>query len=135
MKSLIVEDEYTQQVIMQMLLEPYGETRVVANGRQAVEEFVRSQDADAVYDLICLDIMMPEMDGHETLKEIRRLEAVKNATPRTKTMVIMTSILKDAENVWKAYEEKCEFYMTKPIDQDEFDRFMRVLGFAKQDER
>ena len=77
MKSLIVEDDFSSRFLLQGLLEPYGDCHVAVNGREAVSAYRMALDAGQPYDLVCLDIMMPEMDGHAALKEIRAMEESK----------------------------------------------------------
>ncbi len=63
MKSLIVEDDFTSRNLMQIYLADMGPCHVAVNGREAVEAVTESLNEQKPYDVICLDIMMPEMDG------------------------------------------------------------------------
>ena len=74
MKALIVEDDFTSRLLLQGLLQPFGVCHVCINGKEAVEAFKIALDQKEPYDLVCLDIMMPEMDGQTALKEIRAIE-------------------------------------------------------------
>ena len=74
MKILIVEDDFTCRMMMQRLLEPYGKCDVVINGKEAVEAFIIGIVEGKPYDLILLDIMMPEMDGQEVVKRSEKLK-------------------------------------------------------------
>ena len=79
MKTLIVEDDFTSRLLLQELLKGYGPAHVAVNGKEAVEAARMAMDAGEPYDLICLDIMMPEMDGHGALKEIRAQEEARGS--------------------------------------------------------
>lgn len=74
MKSLIVEDDFTTRLLMQKFLAPYGESHVAINGEEAIAVFTNAINSGDPYQLICLDIMMPEMNGHVVLQEIRAIE-------------------------------------------------------------
>ena len=74
MRTLIVEDDFTSRLLLQTYLSRYGECHVAINGKEAVEAFRMSKQNGSKYDLICMDIMMPEMDGQTALREIRALE-------------------------------------------------------------
>ena len=50
-----------------------GECDLVNNGSEAIKAFIKAIDKGENYDLITLDIVMPEMDGHEVLKRIRKI--------------------------------------------------------------
>ena len=67
MKTLIAEDDFTSSVILQELLRGYGPFHLASNGKDAVAAVAAALAAHEPYDLVCLDIMMPEMDGQEAL--------------------------------------------------------------------
>ena len=74
MKALIVEDDGMSRLLLEHILAPFGECHTAVNGKEALEAFREAQERNTPYSLICLDIMMPEMDGHTTLKAIRELD-------------------------------------------------------------
>ena len=65
MKTLIVEDDFTSRLLLQEILKRFGEIHIAVNGKEAVAAVRSAMDAGVPYDLICLDMMMPEMDGRE----------------------------------------------------------------------
>jgi two-component system chemotaxis response regulator CheY len=115
MKTLVVEDDLTSRIFLQEALTPWGEVHVAVNGREAVVAFARAQALGQPYDLICMDILMPGLDGLAALKEIRRLEEEAGTTSAAK--VLMTSVLGDKGNVMTAFREQCDGYLIKPFDQ------------------
>ncbi len=117
MKSLIVEDDFTSRLLMQKFLAPYGESHVAVNGNEAIEAFTQAINSDEPYQLICLDIMMPEMDGHATLKEIRAFEENKGIMVGDGVKIIMTTAFGDMDNKLTAVKEFCDAYLVKPIDR------------------
>ena len=74
MRTLIVEDDFTSRLLLQTFLSRYGECHIAVNGKEAVAAFRAARESGQWYDLICMDIMMPEMDGQTAVKEIRALE-------------------------------------------------------------
>ncbi len=117
MKTLIVEDDFTCRKIMQRFLAPYGECDIAVDGKEAIVAFKESLENKTPYDLICLDIMMTELDGHGVLKEVRELERKAGITEAKSVKVIMTTALSDSKNYINAYQEKCEGYLVKPIER------------------
>ena len=118
-KILIVEDDPVSQEYLQALLRPYGDCRLAANGREALEAFQNAWHRAQPFELICMDIMMPVMDGQTALKEIRRLENAMGLVAKDRAVVIMTTALEDAHNVDEAlYRGGASSYILKPINAD-----------------
>jgi two-component system chemotaxis response regulator CheY len=114
---LIVEDELTSRELLKVILEPYGTIQTAADGIQALKAFNLALE-NHPYDLICLDIMLPKMDGQQVLKGIRKIEGDKGILGPDAVKIIMISALGDFENVTEAFSAKCTSYITKPIDAD-----------------
>lgn len=117
MKSLIVDDDFFSRRILQTMLAGYGECHVAVDGKEALFAFKQALAEESPYDVICLDIMMPEMTGQEVLKKIREIEASKNIIGNGSAKVIMTTALDDKENIKTAFREQCESYLIKPISK------------------
>jgi two-component system chemotaxis response regulator CheY len=83
------------------------------------------------YDLVCLDIMMPGMDGHAVLSEIRKIEESNGIAVGSTAKVVMTTSLGDAENVLAAFRNQCEAYLVKPIDKAKLLERLRTLGLIQ----
>jgi two-component system chemotaxis response regulator CheY len=72
MKILVVEDDFTSRILLQRYLSSYGDCHIAINGKEAVGAFKDSLKENQPYDLICMDIIMPEMSGQEALKNYTR---------------------------------------------------------------
>lgn len=120
MKTLIVEDDFTSRVFLLQVLVPYGQTHVAVNGKEAIDAFSDAIDNGEPYDLICLDIMMPEMDGQTVLKEMRDIEADMGILTGDGVKIIMTTALKDIRSITSAFREFCDAYLVKPFDKAKF---------------
>ncbi len=129
MRALIAEDDFTSRLLMQKLLAPYGESHVAINGREALEAFKAARLKRRPYDLICLDVMMPEMDGQTVLREIRAIEEGAGTRHERRVKILMTTALKDAKNVMTAFREFCDGYLVKPIDKAKLLKYLAELGF------
>lgn len=130
MKTLIAEDDATSRLLLQELLKPYGAADVALTGREAVAAVEAALASGAPYDLVCLDIMMPEMDGQEALKALRTLEAKHGREGPRAAKVLMTTALRDKGNVLQAFREQCDGYLVKPIDRAMLVRYLGQFQLA-----
>ena len=129
LKILIVEDDFISRNILHHTLSNYGQCDIAVNGKEAVNAFKRALGQSQPYDLICMDIMMPGMDGHEALAQIRALEDELKIEKSAETKVIMTTALNDTKSVSDAiYKGGALSYFVKPIDQEKLYEELRVLG-------
>jgi len=131
MKILIEEDDFTSRKFMLRFLSKYGECDITVDGTEAVEAFAMALDSNEGYDLICLDIMMPGLDGYQALKKIREIEQEKLVPEDKAVKIIMTTALNEGKNVTKAFDLGCTAYAGKPIDQDKFDHVLRKLELIR----
>lgn len=128
-KILIAEDDLASRKFMQKLLKTYGECDVTVDGIEAVDAFLLAWDEGVPYDLICLDIMMPKLDGLKALKIIRDLEKEKKIPEEERVKIVMTTALNDQKSVYEAFEWGCEAFAAKPINQEKLREALEKIGF------
>jgi two-component system chemotaxis response regulator CheY len=131
MKTLIVEDDFASRRMMQLMLASYGECDIAVNGEEALQAFRLAAQEGRRYDLICLDIMMPRLDGHSVLKEIRRMEEADGVRGRSGAKIIMTTALSHAKDIIEAFNEQCEAYLVKPIERQKLLSQIQALGLLE----
>ena len=117
MKCLIVEDDFNARKLLQIYLSDYADCFIAVNGREAVEAVRQALDEAQPYDLICLDMMMPEMNGCEATKTLRD-KGIK--TP----IVALTAYAMKGDDT-KCIEAGCDDYISKPIDREQLLRIVR----------
>lgn len=119
MRCLIVEDDDFGREMLKCLLSEYSESIDTAkNGVDAVQLFELALRDNRPYQLICLDIMMPVMDGQEALKRIRHLEKAASIPRPQAAIIIMTTALDSLQEIEEAiWEGECNDYLVKPIAQ------------------
>lgn len=118
MRILIAEDDFASRKVLLKFLSVYGECDVTVDGMEAIDAYMMALEEDNPYQLVCLDVMMPIMDGYQALKNIRDLEREHNIPEEDMAKVIMTTALNEEKNVKKAFELGCTVYCAKPIDMD-----------------
>ncbi len=131
MKALIVEDDYITSQVMGEIVGEFGRADVAEDGAKGIELFAEAHQDDDPYDVIFLDIMMPEIDGQETLEKIREVEVYNGIKGLDGVKVVMTTALDDFDNIKKAFVNQAEGYVVKPIERDKIVKKLIELGFVE----
>lgn len=127
LKILIAEDDFASRKFLSKFLSTYGECDLVVDGLEAIDAYMLAMREKKPYDLICLDIMMPKIDGVKVLKVIRDLETQNGIIPEGRAKIIMVTALGETDLVKSAFEFGCEAYASKPIDTEKFIEVMKKL--------
>lgn len=136
LKVLIVEDDFISRRILKEILSPYGNCDMAKDGEEAIRAFYLGWEEQAPYDLICMDIMMPEMDGQEALKRIRDMEKEMGIIGSKEVKVIMVSALDDPKNVIEAFHKGgATSYIVKPINKKNLIDEIQKLGLFSDIEK
>lgn len=131
MRILIVEDDFTSRTLLQRMLSEFGPCDVAVNGAEALEAWAAAVKEGNPYRLICLDIMMPEMDGQQVLKAIRASERDLGVKPQDEVRILMTTALDSPREVFEAfYQGGCTGYLVKPIEKKKLTQQLRGLGLV-----
>ncbi|MBQ9365801.1 MAG: response regulator [Schwartzia sp.] len=129
MKILIAEDDRMSRSFLKEFLADYGAVDAATNGMEAIDLFLDAIKEKEPYDLLCLDIMMPKVDGLKVLKVIRELEEQQKIEKHLK--IIMMSALSEVDYVQEAFRLGCDAYAAKPIDTGKVVEAMKNLGLTK----
>ncbi len=128
MRILIIDDDITSRLLLKKLLSGYGDCVLEDNGKAALGTFLKALGEDAPFDLIFLDIVMPEMDGHEFLQAVRQMEGQWAVPPGREVKVIMTTCLNCPKEATKAFfKGLATGYLVKPVDKLTLDGKLREL--------
>lgn len=131
MRILIVDDEFNNRMLLQKLLAPFGSCDVVVDGQEALEAFILAHAEGEPYELICMDIMMPEMDGHQAVRTIRDKEKELGIQPKEESKILMVSALDSPKDVLKAYyHDGCTDYLVKPVTKEKIEEKLREYGLG-----
>jgi two-component system, chemotaxis family, chemotaxis protein CheY len=128
MKCLIVEDDRISSQVLEKMISKYGSYDAVVNGKDAADLFRQAHDSKSPYGLILMDIMMPEVDGLQSVLAIRKTEALLKVPFSQRVMIIMTTALDDPRTIMKAlYESDANSYLVKPIRLQRLEEELRAL--------
>ncbi|MEE1341161.1 MAG: response regulator [Lachnospiraceae bacterium] len=128
MRILVAEDDLASRKFLSKFLSQYGEVDVAIDGVEAVEQFGSQVEAGNFYDLVCLDIMMPKIDGYKALEVMREIEGNFEVPNEKRVKVILTSALNETESTLDIKASGYDGYAIKPIDMDKFTALMQKLG-------
>jgi len=126
MKSLVAEDDATNRKLLQNVLSQYGVCNVASDGREAVSAVRFARENHQSYDLVCMDLRMPQMDGQEAIREIRKQEAAAGVLKPAK--IIVTTVHSKMEDITTALLGRCNAYLVKPIDIAKLRKELKTLG-------
>jgi two-component system chemotaxis response regulator CheY len=131
LRTLLVEDDFFSRILLQTFLSRYGDCHIAVNGREAVDAFRAAMERGEKYDLICMDLMMPEMNGREAVQHIRKLEEERGILSTDGAKIIMTTAASDIKDVIQCFKELCDAYLVKPIDLAQLLSQMKSYGLVQ----
>ncbi|MBW1766587.1 MAG: response regulator [Deltaproteobacteria bacterium] len=131
-KILIVDDEFVSRKTAQKILSQYGECDSAMNGIEALEAFKLAHEEGRPYDLITMDILMPDMDGIEALTRMREWEESKNIQLGKGVKLVMVTATNTSDSVLSSFNEGCEAYLVKPFNKEDLTKAMSELGLKCQ---
>ncbi len=131
MKILITDDNYASRRLLRAFLKDYGECTFATNGQEGVDAFKEACKENEPFQLICMDIMMPEMDGMEALRQIRAAEDELGVAEESAVKIIMTTALDDRKDIIESFNEGCEGYLIKPVEEAQITKVLIQLGLIE----
>lgn len=133
MRALIVDDDFYSRSMLHDMLRPYAGCDIAVNGEEAVFAFKQALESGNPYDLVCLDLVMPEMDGQQALREIRTLEHEHGTHPTLETKVIVITMLDDKKETHDAFFlGGATSYLVKPVDHGKLLGELRSLKLVDE---
>ncbi|NOX34693.1 MAG: response regulator [Deltaproteobacteria bacterium] len=127
MKILVVDDELVSRKKMMKLVADFGQCDGVKNGKAAISAVKTALEEWKLYNLITLDISMPDISGTQVLSNIRELEKERGLDSEEKAKILMVTSHSDIKTV-KACVGKCDGYVIKPFNKDAMVEKMKKIG-------
>jgi two-component system chemotaxis response regulator CheY len=115
MRCLIVDDDELGRMMLEVFMEEFGTCDTAENGKVAIDLYEKAATEGNPYDLICLDIIMPVMDGRATLHNLREMEKLRGLRSKV-FMISACNTPKDIEDAF--FEGDCDDYVVKPFQRE-----------------
>ena len=128
MKTLIVDDVETNRELLAFFLEGRATIVSAGSGEEALRLVEDALRTDRYFDLICMDIGLPGINGHEALKSIRELEAA-HGDARAKVFMVTGSSAPD-DMIDALVVGDCDDYLTKPLMRQNFMELLDKHGLG-----
>lgn len=129
MRFLIVDDDPKNVKLLAAILKNLGECETVDGGKGAIEAFEKAWNDWQPFNLIFLDVMMPEIDGEKVLANIREIEQNRNVHIHHRVKIIMVTAHSDEALIKRCVQSGCNDYIVKPFKKDTAIKKLIRLGF------
>lgn len=130
MRILLVDDEAVSLKKLDTIMSQLGDTLPVLSGADAIEAFKQAWADWRPFDLLCLDVSMPEVDGTEVLYEVRRLEKEKSVEEDKRIKILMVTSHSDRDTVMTCVQAGCDGYIFKPFNFTTLMDKLESIGLA-----
>ena len=116
MKCLVIDDDFDSRRLLQKILHPFAYVDVATDGEEGVLAFHQALKENEPYQLITLDLVMPNSDGQQALREIREIEKEMGIAKKDGVKIIVVSGLDDNREIHDAFFlGNATSYMMKPV--------------------
>ena len=132
MRSLIADDEKTGRILLENILKDFSECQHATNGSEALAMALAAIEVNRPFELICLDIDMPELGGKEVLAAIRAKEEEMGLVGSKAATVIITTGHCDISNMYESNSAGCTSFFCKPIDRQKLISELTRLGIVRK---
>lgn len=130
-KTLVIDDDPVCRQRVKMILLEFCECSFADDGNSGYDMFRRAFEDGDPYQLVTLDIQMPDMDGHETLSAIRLLERQNGVEGLDGVKIIMITSQHHSDHIFSAFRGGCEAYVIKTNLGEKLPEEMANLGLLK----
>jgi len=125
---LVAEDNEINALLMRSLLTRLGHHPVIAiHGRAALESWFAAKSAGAPYDLVLMDVQMPQLDGIEVTKRIRASEA---GQPGRRTPILALTANALVEDRYACFDAGMDGFLIKPLDREKLEEALSGMTAA-----
>ncbi len=128
MRILVVDDDYVSRMKLKALFNNYGDCDAAPDGETAIRMFVKGHEEGVPYDLVTMDIDMPDMRGQDVVKKIRDWEAANMVhMANHEAKILMVTVMNNIRDILSSFRKGCEWYLAKPVTPENVKEAMLQL--------
>ena len=116
MRILIADDETVSREKLRLIMTHFGDAEAFESGDDALKAYEKAHKEKKPYNLIMLDINMPNKTGIQVLLEIRASETILNLSDKEKAIVLMVTSKTDKVHIVSCVQAGCDSFIAKPFD-------------------
>jgi HD-like signal output (HDOD) protein/CheY-like chemotaxis protein len=131
MRILIADDETVSREKLRLIMTHFGEVEAFESGAEAFMAYEAAHEAKTPFNLIMLDINMPEKNGIQVLLEIRASETLLNLSNKEKAIVLMVTSKTDKGHIVSCVQAGCDSFIAKPFDLPVVSEKLAKFGITK----
>ena len=129
MRVLVVEDDPSIRDMLEKFLASFARCDLAEDGYAGIFAVEQALDRGEPYDLVCLDLVMPGMDGWEALRRIRAAEDARGIDPTLRVRVLVLTARDSSQNLGRFLgDAPREGLLLKPFRRTELIESIRALG-------
>ena len=133
MKCLIIDDDEFNRDYVATLLGSEAQCEEACNGKDAVAKFAAALESNAPFDLVLLDIMMPDMNGHEIARAIRAIEKDHRLEAGKRVNIVMLTALNSPQDAMESFcTAQSAAYLVKPVSREKLYGVISKLGLNRK---
>jgi two-component system, chemotaxis family, chemotaxis protein CheY len=127
-RALIVEDDDTTRLLLNAILSRYAQCDTVQNGTQALEAYQKAVQAGQPYELITLDLVLPDLEGLEVLRRVRALEGERKVPSSDIVRVLIVTGAREDPGAEHEFRSGSEAWLLKPLRERSLVEKLAELG-------
>lgn len=129
MRALVVEDDLSIRDMLEKFLESVASCDLAEDGNVGLIAFEQALERGQPYDLVCLDLVMPYMDGWEALRRLRAIEDRRGVHPTARAKVLILTARDSSQNIRRFLTGSVhEAFLLKPFRKSELIDLIRGFG-------
>ena len=129
LKVLVVDDNMVNRVSMEKIMSEFGSVESKKSGQEAVYAFETNLQFGRNYDLVLLDIIMPDIDGLKVLQKMRAIEKEYELSAKERAKIFMVTSHAHKDIVLSSLKIGCDDYIVKPLQREIIVEKLLEFGF------